>query len=1188
MSLKEHGRKRHAVRNPGNILLKFGLAALALVVAVQPAWSQADLASLRGTVTDETGGIIPGALVTLTNTLTNDVRTTNTGPAGGYFFAAVVSGQYKVSVSIAGFQTVEQALQINPRESRGLDVQLTVGEQSEVVTVTAQTEIVQTETGAREGLLNAKQIDNLSIIGRSSMELLRIMPGVVAPEQRVLESTGFGQGANGTSNYTVNGVRGVNNTVSLDGSNLIDIGANNGVIISPNPDMVESVRIQTSNYAAEYGTSGVHVAATTKSGGNEFHGTVYTYLRHHTLAANDRSNAIAGVDKPESKFLYPGGNLSGPLIKDKLFFFGAFELQRQDTDQGTLFGVTPTLAMRQGDFSEFLNPVGENLLQPSVVVDPTTGQPAPNNNLAPWIDPMGQALMNQFPLPDLVTANNRFNYSGNELKPIDRAESILKLDYNISQNTKAYLRLAYSKERVEQPRGLWWDVGVYSLPTPVEGKNNGKSASFGVVSVINPTMTNEVLVSYSKLELNNDLQDPSVIGLDENGVGDFVGLFPRSVDWLPLQIAPWNDQGISNLGINGNPMFAHNSSLQVTDTLTKVMDTHVLKFGISVERADKIQNFQNNEQGQVEVASWGQPNATGSTLGNLLTGRPVVFAQGTVLPDGHFRQWNVAGFVQDSWKLRPNFTLEAGVRVGYMPNNQEINGLGAIFLPELYDPNEGAYIGGDITQLNGMAYASKGDVPNRLIPNRGLFWMPRLNFAWDLKGDGSTVVRGGAGVFYNRPQGNAEYDVIRLPPNGYQVRYEPWGEGSFNGLDQVDPYGLVGGQSISTNSPESLHFPRTTSLSLSVSRRLPGDQVLEVAYVGTFGRHLLNSRQTNVTPQGTFLQGEVNGVDLSVPANRIGLDASVTDSFRPYPSIGEVRYWEFVGTSNYHSLQATLSRQTSDRFQYFLTYTFSKSLGSTNVNETGSSLDPFDIRNRTYGVLPNDRTHVLNLSYNWMLPSPITESGNGFLKGLLNGWQLSGISTFSSGQPLRVKLSGAINQADTAWIGTPDGNDASNASGAIPPLVVGDPAGGGTAIGETLVRVDAFGIPTFPETGPYNSPVYIRTPNQHFHDITVLKNFALGGDKKLQFRMGFFNLFNMAFNSGTLENDIEGGVAGQTLQINTTCNVTVTVPNGIGGTTDVCDPTQGYSIDQNTLDNFGRINVLRGHRAIELAVKFYF
>jgi len=250
----------------------------------------------------------------------------------------------------------------------------------------------------------------------------------------------------------------------------------------------------------------------------------------------------------------------------------------------------------------------------------------------------------------------------------------------------------------------------------------------------------------------------------------------------------------------------------------------------------------------------------------------------------------------------------------------------------------------------------------------------------------------------------------------------------------------------------------------------------------------------------------------------------VTDSFRPYPSINEVRYWEFVGTSNYHSLQATLSRQTSDRFQYFLTYTFSKSLGSTNVNETGSSLDPFDIRNRTYGVLPNDRTHIVNLSYNWLLPDAIGDDGSPFLKGLLNGWQISGISTFSSGMPLRVKLAGDINNADIAWIGTPDGNGDSNASGAVPPLVVGDPAGGGTSIGETLVRADAFGIPTFPETGPYNSPVYIRTPSQYFNDVTLLKNFALGGDKKLQFRVGFFNIFNMAFNSGGLANDIEGGV----------------------------------------------------------------
>src|SRR5439155_11165798 len=280
-------------------------------------------------------------------------------------------------------------------------------------------------------------IDNLSIIGRSSIELLRIMPGVVPPDQRDMESVGFGTGANNTAGYTVNGVRGTNNTVSLDGSRLIDIGSNSGLIISPNNDMVQEVKVQSSNYAAEYGTSGVHIAATTKAGGSEFHGTLYDYVRNHRFAANDRSNSIAGVEKPKSSFQYPGGNLSGPILipgtgfnknRDKAFFFLGVELWRQKVDTGSSFAVVPTLRQRQGFFDDYQG--GQNLNQPSTVNIasgfPGAGSPAPGNNLSPYIDPMGRKLMGLYPAPNYVDPKNRYNYVFNDLQPQNTTQLTLR------------------------------------------------------------------------------------------------------------------------------------------------------------------------------------------------------------------------------------------------------------------------------------------------------------------------------------------------------------------------------------------------------------------------------------------------------------------------------------------------------------------------------------------------------------------------------------------------------------------------------------------------------------------------------------------------------------------------------------------------------------------------------------------
>ncbi len=223
--------------------------------------------------------------------------------------------------------------------------------------VRADNDAIQTETGAREGVLTAAQIDNLSVISRSALELLRILPGVVAPYPAELESVSFNGGANHTSAYTVNGVRGTNNTVQLDGSSLIDIGTNNGSIVTLNNDMVQEVKVQSANYAAEHGSGAVAISAVTKSGSSVFHGTCTSTNRDYRFAANDRSNTIFGIEKPKSAFNYPGGNIGGPVIvpgwtytknRDKLFFFVGLEVQRQQIDMGARRSVGPHPAPAAG------------------------------------------------------------------------------------------------------------------------------------------------------------------------------------------------------------------------------------------------------------------------------------------------------------------------------------------------------------------------------------------------------------------------------------------------------------------------------------------------------------------------------------------------------------------------------------------------------------------------------------------------------------------------------------------------------------------------------------------------------------------------------------------------------------------------------------------------------------------------
>ena len=358
--------------------------------------------TIRGTVQDSSGGILPGATVTVTNVGTKATQTAVSDSRGQYILAGMFPATYDLKVELSGFKNLRAERAVDqPGDTRGIDVHLEVGQQSETVTVTSQVELVQTETGAREGLITAKQIENLSVIGRSALELMRILPGVVT-EFNQGESVSFGGGGNNTQGYTVNGIRSSSNTVSLDGSSLIDIGSNNGVIVSLNNDMVQEVKVQSSNFNAESGTGGMSISGVTKSGTSKFHGSAYDYWRNYRFAANDRSNSITLTPKPQSNYQYPGGNVGGPITfgdsytknKDRLFFFVAFEAQRQQVDSGSHFTRTYSDAMKNGDFSELLANRGSNLNSvPQLRIPqgfPGAGNPAPNNDMRPYMNSTGR------------------------------------------------------------------------------------------------------------------------------------------------------------------------------------------------------------------------------------------------------------------------------------------------------------------------------------------------------------------------------------------------------------------------------------------------------------------------------------------------------------------------------------------------------------------------------------------------------------------------------------------------------------------------------------------------------------------------------------------------------------------------------------------------------------------------------
>ncbi|HKQ50971.1 MAG TPA: hypothetical protein VJT74_01290, partial [Pyrinomonadaceae bacterium] len=926
--------------------------------------------------------------------------------------------------------------------------------------------------------------------------------------------------------------------------------------------------------------------------------------------------------------------------RDKLFFFAGYERYYQQVDEGSSLNVVPTLKQRAGDFSEFLGLNSPMFNQGGLVRDQngnitgdngivrvpfgctvngvTAGNPAPNNNIAPCIDQFGAALLNLYPAPNFNDPNGRYNYVYSVLRPNNRQQFTSRFDYSISDNAKLYVRFAREYEEQGFPRGLWWDSSNYELPGKLTSKNLGRSLVVNLTNVLNSTMTNEVLFSASKLSLNYDYADPTKVSYEGLGLQK-VGFFAGNNPYVPVGIIDaWGG------GIGGNlhtaygyPILAWNDSFALTDNLVKVYNTHTLKFGAFVEQANKRQ--QSNHDTNVVLGQWGQSNATGNNYGDLFVGRPLEFTQATDRPIDNFRYYNYEFYAQDSWKVRPNITIEYGMRAAFFPQNFERKGLGVLFDPAAYNPAQGIFINGDRTRPNGFLLASRGEIPKGVLPNPPMVWMPRLNFAWDVGGKGDLVVRAGAGIFYNRVQGNYDYYSSGQMPNTYSATVDtPWASATgltFGDITNYDPFSAISNVNVSSRDVNSNELPRVANMSLTIEKRLPGDNVLSVAYVGTQGRHLPQQRNINIIPLGTLLNGTIplanpvcvdgtgpnctggrlfTSLDLSDPVVRAGLDGSVLRQFRPFSPYNSVGVYQFTGTSTYHSLQATLSHQGKN-LQYFATYTFGKALGTVATNESDGSAwaDPIDTRGRSWGVLPFDRTHVFNLSYNYSMP----KLARGFLdntvgRGVFDGWQISGITTFQSGIPIRLKFSGDIASAQQAlaWYGSDafNGTNAGASLGAVTPVYLGDPTVGQSGLGERWLDLSKLGIPTFPNTGPSQPPFYIRTPSRSNFDVSVFKNFNISESKKIQVRAGFFNVFNQAYP--TLISNIGGlGASDIYLTLNTVCNARVNVPNGNGGNiTGPCDPTQGFRYTDETLNNFGKIVNKHGRRIVEFALKFQF
>ena len=1245
---------RTAIRVSG-LLAVLGLA---LILGLPMAFAQQGKGRLSGTVRDPSGAVIPGASVVLRNEASSAELKTTSDASGFYDFNYISVATYTLKVSTKGFKEyVLTGIHVAPGSVLQEDAPLQVGSQVETVEVTGSAvNLIPKSTGGQMPTIGEAQILNESTIGRDSLELLTLLPGVVGGTGTPGSISGGFNGASGTgfqtvggvsteaiNGFNVNGLRNDQNMVMLDNANTIDPGENGGFMVEPNMDMIQEFTVKMSGFEASQGGGGVIVEAVTKSGGSKIRGEGYYYARNAYLNANDWSNNQAHISKPASKFNYPGFNIGGPVRipgtsfnknNDKMFFFYGVEWQRQLADPGTQFRTVASAAMRNGDFSELLNTKfctttggvvtgGNYLSMPCIAKDPATGNQAnyggqPNVLPPNEVTAAGQALLNgTYVLPNYLDPGGNSNLAAHPLYPTNRIENSIRIDYNLTQNTRAFLRLAQNSDHEYYPYGLWasglgngWGGNVPRV-SPVVGHDSGENASINVVTVINPTLTNEVQFNMGAINYPYKYADPSKMASSALlqvlpgvnwALGEHGTYFNRSVE-VP---GVWNGQPPNSQtwgqGDQYNGIFGNKTTFEFTDNLTKIKGTHTLQFGFAMNHTRNDQN-QANVNGSIwSNVGWAGVTTTGNVFGDLLDQSVYQWSQSTNDPDGLWRFWNYEWYAQDSWKVNRKLTLNYGARFAYFPPWREARGEVSTFNPAIYkvvtNPsiNDGVQVGSGYKLVENRPYipaSVRGQFTGGLpasggFPNPPVVIEPRLGIAYDVFGTGKTVLRAGAGVYEERDQGNTIFGAAQNPPFVFSTsissssRYDPTATNpattGFGHYATLDPLSSVGGISATMYDTTDHHGAMNYSWNFTLDQDIGWKTILEAAYVGTVGRHLYVENIFSPIPLGAmWLPGTEN------PVNNPG-DGGVQNSYRHYKPFGAMNLLHHVSTSNYNGLQVMVRRNVTHGLTLLTAYTWSKTMGySGGYNGV---VDPFNSK-LNYGLQTYSLPQMLNISYIYQLPNAGTKyfSGNKVMGGILNGWQLSGITNYQSGAPQSLTGLGTINcyqggvqnaglcanfSTTVNWNGTPDRP--------LTSLLLSNPNKGVSrkGVGSQWFNPASITLPQIGHLGTTEEPQLLG-PGSNNWNMTLFKSFKLGEQRRLEFRIAAFDIFNRA----QLDTPSQDGAPSP--------NINWMLPAGATSFTQgSAAPVSNASTTCTGGNTVGCIMSKHGHREMELALKLYF
>jgi hypothetical protein len=1046
--------------------------------------------SIRGTVTDPTGANVSGVTVSATQIDTGFKRTLTTNDSGLYVFTDLPIGPYTVEVARSGF--IAQKLTgstLLTGQTLDINITLAVGATTETVTVDSTVDDVRASTSEVATSVNTEQIEDLPLNGRNVLQLTTLTPGAV------LTNTGTESGQQDNIGLTVNGLRATQNNYELDGAIYLNRFFDS-VPILPSPDALQEFTIQAANFSAQYPGAGALVQLSTRSGTNQFHGSAFEFFRNTVLNARSYFATV----RPPYKLNQFGGTVGGPIRRGKTFFFFSAEDLQQRSSVNPYTVQLPTAAQLTGDFSSLLT-----LAKPVLIYNPSTGAPYPGNKITTAMDPLSAAVEKAFLAPTPANPTTGL-YAGYAPNNIDRTQYVVKIDHQISGTNHLSGRYFYNEDNFQRP---------FSAPLGFDAANNFRNQSLTLADTQNfsNTLTATVTVTAGRFARTQVPVSPGLAGLQSLGQN-----VPLGTTNIPIFTGVRaNISGFVNI-FSGGGLTQDPTSFEYKATVVKLLGAHTLSFGGTFER-DRIDatDFSytpgdNTFNGQRTAAPSGAATPAGYTAGAYTTGYAVadfyLGLESNFFQDNgrkfYLRENRPSLYVQDDWKVTKSLTLNAGVRWDPWLPPVDLNSTLVGFTPGVQStiaPNAPL----------GLRFNGDTGLQASVFPKNWKDFAPRIGFAYNVGGNGSTIIRGAYGIFYGFPEAllyqrtdqNQPVDLYLNIPNPAAAWDSP-----YTGFAGGDPFprAHVAPSAFSTYQfllpfaggvlDPKAHVEYTQDYNLTLEQQLPGKFLMSLAYVGNHAEHITSSRPINPAIS-------VAGV-VSTVANE--------NSRRLYNGLGSVVEAQSYEYAIFNSLQLNVTRRFNKGLTVLSNVVFSKTIdnGSDATELAAGPPNPFNVQS-SRGPADFDQAVRFNASVNYITPM---YHGSAVLRSVLNGWQANMIAELQTGTPFTL-LSGT----DRSLSGV--GNDYADSVPGQNPTARRAGANRYQQYFNTAAYAPAA-LGTYGNTS--RNP--LRGPGYEDIDFSLFKDFFVDRRIHGQFRAEGFNMLNHT-NAGLPVATVSSGTFGQ-------------------------------------------------------------